>query len=128
MGANSAFSAKWMKSGLLALGAAAVAVPLAGAVAMAVDPTQQADTELTAEQMEQGRELFNSWSCSACHVLGDAGGNGHIGPSLDGNTAIDKDFIVARVSNGQGAMPGFGGQMSDEEIDLLAQYVMAAKR
>lgn len=128
MGANSAFSGKWMKSGLAALGVAALAVPLAGAMAVAVDPTQQADTELTAEQMEQGRELFNSWSCSACHVLGDAGGSGHIGPSLDGNTGLDKDFVISRINNGQGAMPGFGGQMSDEEIDLLAQYVMAAKR
>ncbi|NIR96570.1 MAG: cytochrome c, partial [Gammaproteobacteria bacterium] len=68
------------------------------------------------------------WSCGVCHVLGDAGGTGHIGPSLDGNAAMDVEFIAARINNGQGAMPGFGGQMTDEEIDLLARYVMQAKQ
>lgn len=129
MAPNTAMTAKWMKTGLAALGAAAVAVPLFGALATPVDPTQQpAATELTAEQVEEGRALFSSWSCSACHVLTDANGHGHIGPSLDGNSAMDKDFIVSRVTNGQGAMPGFGGQMTDEEIDLLAAYIMATKK
>ena len=83
---------------------------------------------LTEAQMEEGRTLFNDWSCGACHVLADAGGNGHIGPSLDGNDALDHDFVVSRVTNGQGAMPGFGGQMTDEEIDLLSTYIVASSK
>jgi mono/diheme cytochrome c family protein len=83
---------------------------------------------LSAEQIDEARVLFNSWSCGACHVMSDANGTGHIGPSLDGNNAMDKDFIVARVTNGQGAMPGFGGQMSDEEIELVSVYIMEAKK
>ncbi|GAA0283106.1 hypothetical protein GCM10009127_25670 [Alteraurantiacibacter aestuarii] len=111
------------------MSAAVVAVPLASALATPSAPVEdEAASSLTAEQVEEGRSLFNSWSCSACHVLTDANGHGHIGPSLDGNTAMDKDFIISRVTNGQGAMPGFGGQMSDEEIDLLASYVMQAKK
>jgi len=128
-------------AGLAALGAAALAVPLAAALATPVDPTQAPAVEeaaseaapaaasaLTAEQVTQGRELFQNWSCSACHVLTDANGHGHIGPSLDGNAAMDHAFIVGRVTNGQGAMPGFGGQMTDEEIDLLASYILQAKK
>ena len=86
-------------------------------------PVEQAGG-LTAEQVEHGRQIFNDWSCSACHELSDAAANGHIGPSLDGNLALSKDFIVSRVTVGQGAMPGFGGQMTDEEIALVADYIM----
>jgi mono/diheme cytochrome c family protein len=140
-------------TGLLALGTAALAIPLAAAcanpvasaepvavevAAPAVVATQAvavveapaaapAEAGLTAEQVAQGRQLFNDWSCSACHVLTDANGHGHIGPSLDGNTVIDKAFVVARVSNGQGQMPGFGGLMTPEQIDVLSSYIMQAK-
>lgn len=122
---------KWHKLGLATLGAASLAIPLA--VALAQGPEFQDQTEatgeaLTAEQVAQGRSLFNSWSCSACHVLTDANAHGHIGPSLDGNATIDKAFVVGRITNGQGAMPGFGGQLSDEEIDLLAAYIVQVKQ
>ena len=116
---------KMAKLALGAMALAGVAVPLAGAVAQGPEMAAQ---ELSAEQITQGRQLFNDWSCSACHVLSDAGGTGPVGPSLDGNAQIDHDFIVGRVTHGQGAMPGFGGQMSDEEIDLLAKYIMQVKK
>ncbi len=121
--------AKVFKGGLTALAAAVLSLPLANAVATPVDPTLvPAQAELSAEQVETGRQIFNDWSCSACHVLTDAGGNGHIGPSLDGNDVMDKDFLVSRITNGQGAMPGFGGQLTDEEIDLLSEYILQAKK
>ncbi len=121
----------WTKPAFAAMAAAALAFPLAGVLATPVDPTQapaDAEGELSAEQVDEARMLFTNWSCGVCHVLGDAGGTGHIGPSLDGNAAMDVEFIAARINNGQGAMPGFGGQMTDEEIDLLARYVMQAKQ
>lgn len=122
----------WHKLGLATLGAASLAVPLAMAMAQGPEFQEQAaeaaGETLTAEQVAQGRTLFNSWSCSACHVLTDANAHGHIGPSLDGKLAIDKAFVVNRITNGQGAMPGFGGQLSDEEIDLLAAYVVQVKQ
>jgi mono/diheme cytochrome c family protein len=113
------------KLALGALALAGVAVPLAGAFAQGEEAAAEA---LTAEQVTQGRQLFNDWSCGACHVLSDAGGSGPVGPSLDGNGQIDHEFIVGRVTHGQGAMPGFGGQMSDEEIDLIATYIMQVKK
>ena len=78
-----------------------------------------------AVNVELGRELFNTWSCSACHALTDAGSAGAVGPSLD-NPKLTRDFIIARVSNGQGAMPSFGGQISDQEISTLADYIVTA--
>ncbi len=93
-----------------------------------VTEEQAATASLSDEQMEEARTIFANWSCGACHVMGDANGTGHIGPSLDGNNAMDEAFIISRVTNGQGAMPGFGGQLTDEEIALLATYIMEAKR
>ena len=109
------------KTGLAALGVAALAVPVASALAVAEDPTQAAAAELTAEQIDASRAIFNNFSCGACHVLGDAGATGQIGPTLDGNTNIDHDYIVRIVSDGQGAMPGFGGQISEEDIVLTGE-------
>ena len=47
---------------------------------------------------------------------------------IDGNAKLDYAFVTDRVTNGQGAMPSFGGQMSDEEIDIIAKYVVMAKK
>lgn len=74
----------------------------------------------------QGRQLFNDWGCGACHVLKDAGGGGHVGPALDGNGKLSKAYIVNLVNNGQGAMPGFAGAMTEDEISLLADYIVTS--
>ena len=118
------------KRGRLAIGAlafAAVAVPAASAFASAEDPTA-APAALTAEEVTHAREVFNTWSCGACHALADAGGAGSIGPSLDGNGSLSHGFVVDRVTNGAGMMPSFAGQIPEEDIDLLARYIVQAKK
>jgi mono/diheme cytochrome c family protein len=123
------------RGALLALGAAALALPLFGAIAQEHDHSAHAhegevahDAEpLTAEQVTASREIFSTYSCGACHVMADAGGNGHIGPALDGNANLSVEYVTQIVSNGQGAMPSFGGMVSEEEIDTLARYIIEAK-
>jgi mono/diheme cytochrome c family protein len=78
--------------------------------------------------MAEGRRIFGAFSCGACHVLADADGSGQVGPALDGNAALTHGYVVDIVTNGRGAMPGFGGQMSDEEIALLATYIVQARK
>lgn len=109
-----------------ALALAIVAVPFASALASAEDPTA-APAALTAEQIAQGRQLFNDNSCNSCHVLADAGGTGTIGPAFDGNTKMDKAQAANIIANGQGAMPNFGW-LGEEEIDLLAAYIVEARK
>jgi len=82
---------------------------------------------LDADNVKKGRDLFANWSCGACHTLADAGGTGHVGPSFDGNKDLTQSFVVDRVTNGQGAMPAFGGQLTDAEIALLAAYIVQVK-
>lgn len=77
-----------------------------------------------SDAVAAGRELFNTWSCSACHTLTDAGSSGAVGPSLD-NPNLTHDFIVSRVTNGSGPMPSFSGQIPDADIGKLADYIVA---
>ena len=133
---------KSVKLALVSVGLGVLAMPVASAFATPEDPTQapaaaaaaaapaesEAAVPLTAEEATASRALFTQYSCGACHVLSAAGGTGHIGPELDGNTNIDHDYIVAMVSNGQGAMPGFGGMIDGAQIDQLARYIMEVKQ
>jgi mono/diheme cytochrome c family protein len=75
-----------------------------------------------------GKQVFTSAGCGSCHVLADAGGTGTAGPALDGNDALTKALVVDRVTNGTSKMPSFSSQLSEDEIEDVAAYVMAAKK
>lgn len=108
--------------GMLALGM--IAVPAAGSLAVA---PEQAAAALTAEQVTKGRQLFTDNGCNACHALADAKAAGSVGPALDGSANLDKAHVVNIVTNGQGAMPSFGW-LGEEDIDLLAAYIVQVKK
>jgi mono/diheme cytochrome c family protein len=104
----------------------AVVVALAGLAAGGGILAASASAEEAAKvDREAARELFHSYSCSACHALTDAGAGGSIGPTLD-NPSLTRDFVIGRIADGQGAMPSFKGQLADEEIALLADYIVEA--
>lgn len=94
------------------------AAPDAPAAAAAQDPTIR-----TA-----GLKLFNDYTCGACHSLVDAKAAGSIGPSLDRNPRMTKDYVVDILTNGRGAMPAFAGQMTEAEIGTLADYIVQFAR
>jgi len=115
---------------LAKLGFAALALALSvasGAVLMG-SPAEAATKAKAAKPKpaaaSPGRKLFVDWSCGSCHELKDGGGTGHVGPKLDG-AKLSKAFVVGRLTNGQGAMPSFGGMLSAQEINTLATYVAA---
>jgi cytochrome c oxidase subunit 1 len=91
-------------------------------------PTETAPPTDGGENLAAGKEVFTSTGCGSCHVLADAGGTGTAGPSLDGNDALTKALIIDRVTNGTSKMPSFSSQLSKEEIEDVAVYVMAAKK
>jgi mono/diheme cytochrome c family protein len=106
-----------------ALGALVAAAGLAAGVG-GLTATAHAEDAKPADAVSAGRELFNTWSCSACHTLTDAGSTGMVGPSLD-NPNLTHDFVVGRVTNGQGPMPSFAGQIPEADIGKLADYIVA---
>ena len=105
------------------LALALVAVPLASAFAAAED----AKPALTAEQVATARQKFQDNGCNACHTLADANAAGAVGPSFDGNVNLDKAHAIAVMTNGQGPMPSFSW-LGDEDIDLIASYVVQVKK
>ena len=75
-------------------------------------------------QAADGKSIFTT-NCAGCHTLADAGTTGTVGPNLD-QAKPPKELVVDRVTNGQGAMPPFKGQLSDAQIQAVADYVSSA--
>jgi mono/diheme cytochrome c family protein len=69
-----------------------------------------------------GKAIFASAGCNGCHTLADAGSTGTVGPNLD-QAKPSKELVVDRVTNGKGGMPSFKGQLSDQQIEAVADYV-----
>ena len=72
-----------------------------------------------------GKAVFESARCGTCHTLADAGASGSVGPDLDASKP-SRELVVDRVTNGQGAMPSFSDELSEEQIAEVATYVSAA--
>lgn len=80
-----------------------------------------------AADLAAGEQVFSA-NCTACH----AGGNNAIMPqktlkqdALEENEMNSVAAITMQVKNGKNAMPAFGGRLTDEEIDNVANYVLS---
>ena len=69
-----------------------------------------------------GESIFASAGCGGCHTLAAAGSSGTVGPNLD-EAKPSKKLALDRVTNGQGGMPSFKGQLSQKQIEAVAEYV-----
>ncbi len=70
-----------------------------------------------------GEEIFIA-NCGSCHTLEAAGTSGNIGPNLN-DSSFDQGAVEEQVTQGGGGMPAFEGQLSEEEIQNVAAYVVA---
>jgi len=70
----------------------------------------------------KGSEVFAQAGCGSCHTLAAAGSSGTVGPNLD-EAKPSHDLVVDRVTNGQGGMPPFKDQLSEEQIQAVADFV-----
>jgi mono/diheme cytochrome c family protein len=69
-----------------------------------------------------GKSIFASAGCGGCHTLAAAGSSGTVGPNLD-EAMPSLELAVDRVTNGQGGMPSFKGQLTEEQIQAVAEFV-----
>jgi mono/diheme cytochrome c family protein len=69
-----------------------------------------------------GKTVFATAGCTGCHTLKAAGSTGTVGPNLD-EAKPSKELVTDRVTNGQGGMPSFKGQLSEAQIQAVADYV-----
>jgi cytochrome c6 len=76
--------------------------------------------------LESGESVFTA-NCAACHN----GGNNLVIPdktlkkdALEENGMNSTSAITNQVTNGKNAMPAFGGRLTPEQIDDVANYVL----
>jgi mono/diheme cytochrome c family protein len=69
-----------------------------------------------------GEQVFASAGCGGCHTFAAAGSTGSVGPDLD-EASPSFDAVGEQVRNGGGAMPAFGDELSEQEIDDVAAFV-----
>jgi cytochrome c6 len=74
-----------------------------------------------------GKKVFASAGCAGCHTLKDAGATGNVGPNLD-QAKPPLDLVVDRVTNGKAPMPAFAGQLTPQQIQDVAAYVVQATK
>ena len=73
-----------------------------------------------------GEEVFASTGCGTCHTLQEAGTSGTVGPNLD-ESSIDEAGAVQQIAEGGGGMPPFAGQLSEQQIQDVAAFVVASQ-
>jgi cytochrome c6 len=78
-------------------------------------------------EIAEGKRIFASAGCVACHTLKAAGATGNVGPNLD-ETKPSYDKVIERVTNGKPPMPSFRGQLSAKEIQAVARFVSSSTR
>jgi len=89
-------------------------------------PTETNGGNLPADNLKgdaaAGKKVYTSQPCGSCHTLKDAGSSGTVGPNLD-EAKPSFDLVVERVTNGKSPMPAFKGQLTDQQIADVAEYV-----
>jgi cytochrome c oxidase subunit 1 len=84
--------------------------------------TTETQTATGEEPAAAGATVFASAGCASCHTLAAAGASGTVGPSLD-ETQLTPEQIADVVTNGRGAMPAFGSQLDEQQIQDVAEFV-----
>jgi putative heme-binding domain-containing protein len=76
--------------------------------------------------VDQGKATFEQ-RCSVCHGLD---GGGAMGPNIQGiPMRIGAPVVASTIKNGiTGAMPAFGGQLSDAQIQQVIAYLLTLTR
>jgi mono/diheme cytochrome c family protein len=113
-----------MLSAAIAAVALAIGASASGATAADSSPAAPAEPAADAAAVAKGKQLY-TLNCSHCH-----------GPNMvnPGTVAFDlrqfpadqPDRFKTSVLNGKGAMPAWGGILSDADIELLWSYVRSA--
>jgi mono/diheme cytochrome c family protein len=78
-------------------------------------------------QATSGEQIFTTVGCSGCHSTDGHGSMGGDAPALAGNGDLaDANKIINQILNGGGGMPAFSGQLSNDQIAAVANYIRNA--
>ena len=97
----------------------AVIAAFVGAPAAADDPVDAAAAAVSEKYNLNVKKLFAT-KCSWCHQ--GYGMKQADGPKLAG-TAKTIDQVMKQINEGKSPMPGFRNQLSEKEVQALAEYI-----
>ena len=86
----------------------------------------QAGQQAGNASADDPKALFTS-NCAGCHTFTAAGANGTVGPNLD-QLSLTADRVAEQIRKGGGGMPPFEGQLTDEQIQALAEFVVENRK
>jgi len=69
-----------------------------------------------------GKKVFVSTGCGACHRMKAAGSTGTLGPNLD-KSKLSRTEIENVIAKGKGSMPPYKSVLSAKEIDDVSEFV-----
>jgi mono/diheme cytochrome c family protein len=72
-----------------------------------------------------GARVFAQAGCGSCHTLAAAGATGKTAPNLD-DAEPSAAEVERQVREGGGAMPSFEGELTDQEISDVAEFVSSS--
>jgi cytochrome c6 len=83
--------------------------------------------DASSDVLTQGAKVFSA-NCAACHINGTnvVAANKNLKAETLKQFGMDSEAaIIAQVTNGKNAMPGFKGRLKDDQIEAVAAYVLA---
>lgn len=108
----------------------------AAAAETATKPEQGAKPEAAAKPAEpatgEGKALFASQGCAACHTINGAGGSAGPDLSAEGSGKRSADWVSAQIRdpkshNPRSIMPSFSTRLSADQIKALTDYLLSLK-
>jgi mono/diheme cytochrome c family protein len=75
------------------------------------------------ELVSQGRRLFVSAGCGACHTVAAAHTQGRIGPDFDTSEQLTRAQILLQLDAGGGGMPSFRDSLTSQQKNAVIEFV-----
>ena len=72
--------------------------------------------------VNNGKKIFVSTGCGACHRMKAAGSTGTLGPNLD-KSKLSRTEIETVITKGKGSMQPYKSLLSAKEIDDVSEFV-----
>ncbi|MDT9002407.1 cytochrome c [Paucibacter sp. APW11] len=106
---------------------AALLLALAAGRASAADAPAVSEPQFSSGwrfEQRSGAAIYGAL-CAACHMPDGRGARGAAAyPALQGNAKLaSAPYLLHMIVNGNRAMPGFGSQLSNEQIAAVASHV-----
>jgi mono/diheme cytochrome c family protein len=75
------------------------------------------------ELLGQGRRVFVSAGCGACHTVAAAHTHGRIGPDFDTSEQLTRTQILLQINAGGGSMPSFRDSLTAQQKNAVTEFV-----